>query len=201
MKSTRFISKAFSLALTSVLFAFAVTGCYHESTLTEDYLNGTWSALYESYTIDVENSTFDAGSYSYAGDQMEIDFTGNDSGYIYINYTRAYESTSTEPEDASSWTSYSYWMDSSYNCVYTDPSDDSYTKYTVWYRYSSTASDCGKWYAICFKDLTETSVSLSGAYGSVTDHYLTSTDTLAQAKKEFTVENGYFSTFSSLTKE
>ncbi len=74
-----------------------------------------------------------------------------------------------------------------------------FIKYTVSmnadYTYSATAPDVGKWYAISYKNLTDNSVSLSGAYGN-----LTSTDTLEEAKKEFTIENGYFAYYSECKK-
>ena len=76
-----------------------------------------------------------------------------------------------------------------------------YIKYTKAmnpdYSYSETAPDVGKWYAIAFKDLTSDSVKLSGAYK---ESGKTSTGTLEEAIKEFTVENGYFGTFSECTK-
>lgn len=56
------------------------------------------------------------------------------------------------------------------------------------------ASDIGKWYAISYKDLTATSVKISGAY-KVSGK--TSCATLEEAMLEFTVANGYFSIYSS----
>lgn len=77
-----------------------------------------------------------------------------------------------------------------------------YIKYTKAmnpdYSYSETAPDVGKWYAIAFKDLTSNSVSLSGAYKKADGK--TSTETLEEAINEFTIENGYFGTFSECTK-
>ena len=74
-----------------------------------------------------------------------------------------------------------------------------FIKYTVAmnadYTYSSTAPDVGKWYAISYKNLTANSVSLSGAYGK-----LSSAETLEEAKKEFTIENGYFANYSECKK-
>ena len=76
-----------------------------------------------------------------------------------------------------------------------------FLKYTVSmnpdYSYSDTAPDVGKWYAVSYKNLTKNSVSLSGAYklGGKT-----STETLEEAKEEFTVENGYFGIYSECTK-
>ena len=86
------------------------------------------------------------------------------------------------------------------------PNDDGksgtiFLKYTVsmnpdW-SYSNTAPDVGKWYAVSYKNLTKNSVSLSGAskLGGKT-----STETLKEAIQEFTVENGYFGTYSECTK-
>ena len=86
------------------------------------------------------------------------------------------------------------------------PNDDGksgtiFLKYTVsanpdW-SYSNTAPDVGKWYAVSYKNLTKNSVSLSGAYKS---DGKTSTETLEEAKEEFTVENGYFASYSECTK-
>ena len=76
-----------------------------------------------------------------------------------------------------------------------------FLKYTVSmnpdYSYSNTAPDVGKWYAVSYKNLTKNSVSLSGALKSGGK---TSTETLEEAKEEFTVENGYFGIYSECTK-
>lgn len=167
-------------------------------------LNGTFAGSYESYTIDVDNSTFDAGSYSYAGDNMTIDFTSEDytEGYIYIKYTRAYETSSTEHEDVDSWTAVYIWKNNSDNndVQYSEPEDSSnYTKsISYYYRFSSEAPDVGKYYAISFKELSTSSISLSGAYkyGGAT-----STETLDEAKNEFTIDNGYYAGYSELVKQ
>lgn len=63
--------------------------------------------------------------------------------------------------------------------------------------YSNTAPDVGKWYAVSYKNLTKNSVSLSGAYKS---DGKTSTETLEEAKEEFTVANGYFDFYSECKK-
>lgn len=86
------------------------------------------------------------------------------------------------------------------------PNDDGksgtiFLKYTVsansdW-SYSNTAPDVGKWYAVSYKNLTKNSVSLSGAYKS---DGKTSTKTFFEAIQEFTVENGYFTSYSECTK-
>lgn len=64
------------------------------------------------------------------------------------------------------------------------------------YSYSETAPDVGKWYAIAFNDLTASSLSLSGAYGTVS-----STSTLEEAISTFTIANGYFTTYSECVKQ
>lgn len=88
------------------------------------------------------------------------------------------------------------------------PNDDGksgtiFLKYTVSMNpdpdkpYSNTAPDVGKWYAVSYKNLTKNSVSLSGAYKS---DGKTSTETLEEAKEEFTVANGYFDFYSECKK-
>lgn len=77
-----------------------------------------------------------------------------------------------------------------------------YIKYTVamnadW-SYSETAPDVGKWYAISYKDLGAEKISLSGAYKK---SGATSCKTLDEAVTEFTVDNGYFGTYSSCTRQ
>ena len=54
----------------------------------------------------------------------------------------------------------------------------------------------GKYYAVSFKDLTDTSISISGAFkgGKM------SADTLIEAITEFTINNGYYSFYSSCKK-
>ena len=86
------------------------------------------------------------------------------------------------------------------------PNDDGksgtiFLKYTVSMNsdnsFSNSAPDVGKWYAVSYKNLTQNSVSLSGAYKV---NGKTSTETIDEAKKEFTVENGYFSYYSECKK-
>lgn len=77
-----------------------------------------------------------------------------------------------------------------------------YIKYTksmnADWSYSETAPDVGKWYAISYKNLTDDTISISGAYkyGGAT-----STETLDEAVLEFTIENGYFGTYSDCTRQ
>lgn len=66
------------------------------------------------------------------------------------------------------------------------------------YSYSETAPDVGKWYAIAFKNLTASSVSLSGAYNASGK---TSTETLEEAISTFTIAKGYFNNYSECVKQ
>lgn len=77
-----------------------------------------------------------------------------------------------------------------------------YIKYTramnLDYSYSETAPDVGKWYAIAFKELTASSVLLSGAYNASGK---TSTETLEEAISTFTIAKGYFNNYSECVKQ
>ena len=158
-----------------------------------DALIGKWVDSYASvYDVSVSDfKNYGEGYSSYEGNELKVRFT-NDAkteGYIYIKYTKAYESVYTEPtgDDKDSWT----YIPAKH---YEDNPDWDSPEY--WYRYSSTAPDAGKWYAIAFKDLTDNAVKVSGAYGAKS-----STDTLEEAVAEFTVENGYFAFYSDCAKQ
>ena len=91
------------------------------------------------------------------------------------------------------------------NLTVIESSDSSgyiYIKYTksmnADWSYSETAPDVGKWYAISYKNLTDDTVSISGAYKS---GGATSTETLDEAVSEFTIENGYFGTYSDCKRQ
>lgn len=70
----------------------------------------------------------------------------------------------------------------------------------IYGRYTENTYDSsvvGKYYAVSFKDLTYSSVSISGAYkkdGKI------ATDSLVEAITEFTINNGYYSFYSSCKK-
>ena len=75
-----------------------------------------------------------------------------------------------------------------------DASGIIYGKYT---ENTYSPSVVGKYYAVSFKDLTDTSISISGAYkkdGKI------ATDSLVEAITEFTINNGYYDTYSSCKK-
>lgn len=69
-----------------------------------------------------------------------------------------------------------------------------YGKYTV---NNNNPNYVGKYYAISFKGLADSKVSISGAYK--TDGGVSATDTLAEAKTTFTEANGYFAQYSDCT--
>lgn len=66
------------------------------------------------------------------------------------------------------------------------------------FSYSETAPDVGKWYAIAFKDLTSSSLSLASAYK---EGGKTSTENLEDAISTFTIGNGYFDIYSECVKQ
>ena len=158
-----------------------------------DALVGTWVDAYKSvYEITVSDfKNYGEGYSSYEGNELKVLYT-NDAkteGYIYIKYTKAYEAAYTEPtgEDKDTWTHTPAKH-------YEDHPDWDSPEY--WYRYSTTAPDAGKWYAIAFKDLTDKAVKISGAYGAKS-----STATLEEAITEFTVDKGYFAYYSDCAKQ
>lgn len=68
-----------------------------------------------------------------------------------------------------------------------------YGKYTA---NSYSQEVVGKYYAVSFKDLTDTTLKISGAYKS---GGVSATDTLAEAKTTFTEAGGYFGVYSDCT--
>ena len=70
-----------------------------------------------------------------------------------------------------------------------------YGKYT---ENSYIPSLVGKYYAVSFKDLTDSGVSISGAYKKSGK---TGTDTLIEAISEFTEDNGYFGIYSACERK
>lgn len=172
MKSTRFSfgsAAAFLGALLIVVsLSFSLASCKtddnDDDSLTSGIaLIGKWKDSYDStYKISQnEFSNYGYGYDSYAGNNLVISKTSENSGYIYIQFTRA--------------------ADENWN--YTTDKEK--------------APDIGNWYAISYKSLTASSIKISGAYK---DGGETSTETLKEAMAEFTIENGYFSTYSECVK-
>ncbi len=166
------------LALSVVLFNFASCKTEDEDPeyiyvlpLEEDSnLVGTWTSTYSEIfkvtTSELDNGTNDANYDGVSGDYADC-YAGNN---LVVSYTN---------DDKTA--GYIY-------IKYTRAMNENRT-------YSESAPDVGKWYAVAFKNLTSSSVSLSGAYGTVT-----STSTLDEAVKTFTVDNGYFSYYSECAK-
>ena len=172
MKSTRFSFGSAATFLGALLIvvslSFSLASCKtddnNDDSLTSGIaLIGKWKDSYDS-TYEISQNEFSNYGYgfdSYAGKNLVISITSNDfsSGYIYIQYTKAY-------------------------CA----------KHST---YDNDSPDVGKWYAISYKGLTASSIQISGAYKKGGE---TSTETLEEAMAEFTIENGYFSTYSECVK-
>lgn len=197
MKNFNFSRRAGLILTALFVIGFVFAGCKPETPVqtlpdgivelsANDTLVGKWVDAYKSvYEISTsEFKNYGEGYSSYEGNNLVVGYA-NDAkteGYIYIKYTKAYETTTTEPtEDKDTWTH--------------SPANPEWGTSESWYRYSSTAPDAGKWYAIAFKDLSANSVKLSGAYGTKS-----STNSLEEAIKEFTIENKYFGVYSACTK-
>ena len=179
MKSTRFSFGSAATFLGALLIvvslSFSLVSCKTddnnddsltsgiEELSTDSPLIGKWKDSYSSiYEISQnEFSNYSDTYLSYAGNNLVISKTSENSGYIYIQFTRA--------------------ADENWN--YTTDKEK--------------APDIGNWYAISYKSLTASSIKISGAYK---DDGETSTETLEEAMAEFTIENGYFSTYSECVK-
>ena len=141
----------------------------------DDVIVGTWAASqWEQYVVTTTG--FDAVG-TYSGNNIVIVEDSEDSGRLFVKYTKAIEYSSTEPAEDTE----NPWLYSSY--------------FKNWYRYSTTAPDVGNWYVISYKNLTDDSVSIAGAAGEKT-----SFEKLEDAVKEATPDNGYFNYYSECTK-
>ena len=192
MKSTRFVFGRALAVLCALLFvSFGFMSCQQEDDdnglpdgvyeLSDNSaLIGTWVNSYSGGTsvYKITSSTFDnSGTSSYNGTTSTYDsYAGNN---LVVSYTN--------DEETSGYIYIKYTR--AYCSTHSDP-----TTYT--YIYDTDAADVGKWYAIAFKELTASSVSLSGAYGTVS-----STSTLEEAISTFTIDNGYFTTYSECVKQ
>lgn len=177
MKSTRFVFGRALAVLCALLFvSFSFMSCQQED--ETEYVNysltGTWVNSYSGGTsvYKITSSTFDnSGTSSYNGTTSTYDsYAGNN---LVVSYTN---------DEATS--GYIY-------IKYTRAMNPDYS-------YSETAPDVGKWYAIAFKELTASSVSLSGAYNASGK---TSTETLEEAISTFTIAKGYFNIYSECVKQ
>ena len=192
MKSTRFVFGRALAVLCALLFvSFGFMSCQQEDDdnglpdgvyeLSDNSaLIGTWVNSYSGGTsvYKITSSTFDnSGTSSYNGTTSTYDsYAGNN---LVVSYTN--------DEKNSGYIYIKYTR--AYCSTHSDP-----TTYT--YIYDTDAADVGKWYAIAFKELTASSVSLSGAAGTVS-----STSTLEEAISTFTIANGYFGFYSECLKQ
>lgn len=177
MKSTRFVFGRALAVLCALLFvSFSFMSCQQED--ETEYVNysltGTWVNSYSGGTsvYKITSSTFDnSGTSSYNGTTSTYDsYAGNN---LVVSYTN------DEATSGYIYIKYTRAMNSDYS-------------------YSETAPDVGKWYAIAFKDLTASSLNLSGAYNASGK---TSTETLEEAISTFTIDNGYFDYYSECVKQ
>ena len=177
MKSTRFSFGSAATFLGALLIvvslSFSLASCKtddnNDDSLTSGIaLIGKWKDSYDS-TYEISQNEFSNYGYgydSYAGNNLVISITSNDFSSGYI-YIKYTKAYCAEHSNLEEY------------------------KYT----YDNDSPDVGKWYAISFKELTNSSIKLSGAYGEKT-----STETLEEAITEFTIENGYFANYSDCTK-
>ena len=181
MKSTRFVFGRALAVLCALLFvSFGFMSCQQEDDdnglpdgvyeLSDNSaLIGTWQSSYGEIFKITSTGLSNGGSWgdSYAGNNLVVSYTNDEATSGYI-YIK---------------------YTRAYCSTHSDP-----TTYT--YIYDTDAADVGKWYAIAFKELTASSVSLSGAAGTVS-----STSTLEEAISTFTIANGYFTTYSECVKQ
>ena len=181
MKSTRFVFGRALAVLCALLFvSFGFMSCQQEDDdnglpdgvyeLSDNSaLIGTWKSSYGEIFAITSTSLSNGGSWgdAYAGNNLVVSYTNDEATSGYI-YIK---------------------YTRAYCSTHSDPT-------TYNYIYDTDAADVGKWYAIAFKELTASSVSLSGAYGTVS-----STSTLEDAISTFTIANGYFSTYSECVKQ
>lgn len=173
MKSTRFVFGRALAVLCALLFvSFGFMSCQQE-----DDDNGLPDGVYELS----DNSAL--------------------IGTWQSSYGEIFKITSTSLSNGGSWGD--AYAGNNLVVSYTNDEATSgyiYIKYTRAmnpdYSYSETAPDVGKWYAIAFKELTASSVSLSGAYGTES-----STSTLEEAISTFTIAKGYFNNYSECVKQ
>lgn len=173
MKSTRFVFGRALAVLCALLFvSFGFMSCQQE-----DDDNGLPDGVYELS----DNSAL--------------------IGTWQSSYGEIFKITSTSLSNGGSWGD--AYAGNNLVVSYTNDKETAgyiYIKYTRAmnpdYSYSETAPDVGKWYAIAFKELTASSVSLSGAYGTES-----STSTLEEAISTFTIAKGYFTTYSECVKQ
>ncbi|MBQ0050865.1 MAG: hypothetical protein KBT11_02240 [Treponema sp.] len=179
MKATRFNFVRVVMALAAfAAIGFGFTGCQQESETEYVYIYVEKLSKYDAL-IGNWSVTYDNGY----KEQYNISTTAfdNNNGDGFGSYYAGKELCVSKLSDTEGYI---------------------YVKYTrsmnADWSYSESAPDVGKWYAIHYEDLTDSSIKISGAYKATGK---TSTGTLAEAIQEFTVANGYFASHSAVTKE
>lgn len=174
MKSTRYaFGRALALLCTFVFISFGFISCQTETEHETEYV----------YVYQISDENILTGEWK-------------------SSYGEIYAISSTSLSNGGSWGD--CYAGDSLLVSYTSEAQTSgyiYIKYTRAmnpdYSYSETAPDVGKWYALSFKNLTSSSMEISGAFKK---EGKTSTETLEEAIKEFTVKNGYFDSYSECVK-
>ena len=186
MKSVRFIfNQAALIGTAALLFVSSIyfTSCKQdedsstnnsinaEKIAADDPLIGYWTTGYS--TVSIDKDYFVDGD-TYTIENLYVQKFDDESGIIYGQYTFVLDwekEVSEEPAEGDYYESCGKW-------------------------YPINESLIGKWYAVAYKNLSNNTISYSGAYkidGSKAE------PTLAKAIKEFTIEKGYFSTYTDCT--
>ena len=184
MKNLFSLKERITALLCVLLLAFVFTGCQDpnnvvtptdEDVITVELsplpegLKGTWTSTFGE-VFEITDTTLSNGGYWGENGAWLDSYAGDNLTVVKADETSGIIYIKYTRAATASWT-YS-----------TDPAE---------------APDVGKWYAVAYKNLTESSVELAGA---AKNGGKTSTKTLAAATKEFTVANGYFGTYSECSK-
>lgn len=187
MKSTRFsingAAKIFS-ALLILLLSFGIMSCKTDDSdddpipenlvrlEADDSLIAEWSTGYSTVSITKDSFTDDP---TYSMNDIYVLKIDSTSGILFGKYTKVYD-----------------WA----NGVTEDPKDESYLDYWgTWYPVNNKL--IGKWYAVAYKNLSASTLSYSGAFKA---DGIKAADSIKQAVKEFSIDKGYFATYTELTK-
>lgn len=187
MKSVRFIlNRAALIGTAALLFVSSIyfTSCKQdEDSSTDNSINAEklaagdplirdWSTGYSTVSIDED---YFADGDTYTIENLYVQKFDDESGIIYGQYTYVLDwekGVSEEPAEGDYYESWGKWF----------PLNESLI---------------GKWYAVAYKNLSSSELSYSGALNAAGSK---AEPTLAKAIKEFTIEKGYFSTYSDCTK-
>lgn len=142
---------------------------------SDDKLVATWAAS-DSEKYIITSDTFESVD-TYKGNNLCVKKDTDTSGTIFVKYTVIPDWSKGQNEEPTDKTG---WMNT----------------WGKWYP--SNTELVGKWYAISYKNLTESSISLAGAFKATGKK---GTDTLKEAVEEFTIDNGYFGDYSECTKK